>query len=179
MFVLPSRKRPHNIKRFFYACQELGSETRGVVCLDEDDNSAITYPVAPEGWRYELRPRASLSFIYNDVFDKYPHLPWYGVWADDVLPETPRWDRALIDAAGADGLAFGDDGINGGNHPTHFVLGGNLVREIGFLALPGLDRIFIDRVWADIARLRGVYRYLPDVQTPHLMSPTTHRRPCQ
>jgi hypothetical protein len=49
----------------------------------------------------------------------------------------------------------------------HFALGGNLVRSVGWLALPGLDRLWIDTVWATIAKARGVLRYRPDVVLRH------------
>ena len=42
------------------------------------------------------------------------------------------------------------------------------MREIGWLALPGLDRLYIDTVWNDIAAERGVLRFLPDVKLTHL-----------
>lgn len=108
-----------------------------------------------------------LAALYNEAFQACPDRPWYGVMADDVVPETPGWAEALIETAGNDGLAFGDDRINGSNHATHFVLGGGLVREMGWLALPGLSRLYIDTVWCDLAKTRGVFRYRQDVILRH------------
>lgn len=120
----------------------------------------------PFSWRLVVSERAVLSEIYNRQFRASPDLDWYGVGADDIEPE-PGWDHELIRAAGKDKMAFGDDGINGDRHATHFVLGGDLVRAMGWLALPGLDRIYIDTVWNDIAERLGVRRYLPDVKVTH------------
>lgn len=139
---------------------------RGILMLDEDDAMLDAYLSLdyPASWRVRIGPRAPLSEIYNRVFEEYPLLPWYGIFADDVTPETPEWDRRLIEAAGADGLAYPDDGIE---KATHFCLGGGLVRDMGWLAYPGLQRLYIDTVWQDVARSRGVLRYLPEVRVTH------------
>ena len=138
--------------------------------LDDDDPMLQGYRDIdlPLSWRFVVAQRTLLSSIYNAVFMAMPDLDWYGFLADDVVPETPNWDRLLIEAAGKDALAFGDDGINGAAFATHFVLGGDLVRSVGWLALLGLDRIYIDTVWNDIARRRGVLRFLSEVKLPHL-----------
>ncbi len=165
MWVCPSRSRPHNVERLLKAFWETGARPCIILGLDDDDPMLGGYP---SGFLRVQGARRPLSAIYNEVFDALPALDWYGVLADDVVPETRGWDRALIDAAGSDGLAFGDDGINGPDHATHFVLGGDLVREFGGLALPGLDRTFIDTAWNHIARRRGVLQYLPEVKLTHM-----------
>ena len=112
----------------------------------------------PMGWTVVTGPRVSLSEIYNEVYSR--GLGWYGIFADDVVPETPGWDRLLIDAAGSDGMSCGND-------PAHFVLGGELVREFGWVSLPGLDRLYIDTVWQTIAEKRGVLRRVPEAVVRH------------
>ncbi len=163
MWIIPSRSRPHNIKRLATAFRETSFSTPVLLRLDDDDPHLGGY-TCPDGWELVVGPRKPLSDCYNEVFDR--NLDWYGLFADDVVPKTPGWDILLIEAAGSDGVAFGNDGI--GVKPTHFVVGGQLAREIGWIALPGLDRIYIDTVWNDIATERNVLRFLPDVQIPHL-----------
>lgn len=165
MWILPSRSRPHNCARLFRHVN-----TPGVLCVDDDDPLLPVYESMPlpTSWRVVVGPRAGLSEIYNRQLEAHPYLAWYGILADDVLPETPGWDRKLIDAALPDGMAFGDDGINGPHHATHFVLAGDLARSAGWLGLPGLSRIYIDTAWNDIALARGVRRYLPDVKLTHM-----------
>ena len=169
MFVIPSRARPHNIARLIRAWTDTGATAPALLRLDDDDASPGGYLALdrPSNWALVVAERRPLSVIYNEVFGAFPDEDWYGVFADDIVPETPGWDARLIETADRDGLAFGDDGINGADHATHFVVGGALVRSIGWLALPGLDRLYIDTVWTDIARDRGVLRYLPDVKITH------------
>lgn len=159
MWVTPSRSRPHNIERLFGA-------QNVILALDDDDPMLGGYAALefPRSWIVRVGPRAPLSEIYNRVFREFPDLDWYGVFADDVTPETENWDTKLIEAAGSDGMAYPDDGIG---EATHFCLGGELVREMGWLAYPGLKRLYIDTIWRDIAESRGVLRYLPDVKVIH------------
>lgn len=169
MWLIPSRSRPHRLAETIRACRETGMTTPAVVRLDADDPMLGGYEALdrPRDWAFVVARREPLSAVYNGCFRLLPDLDWYGFLSDDVTPETPGWDRMLISAAGRDGLAFGDDGINGAAHAAHFVLGGDLVRGAGFLSLPGLQRIFIDTVWNDIARHRGTFRYLPGVRMTH------------
>jgi len=139
--------------------------TRALLRLDNDDPLLRDYLRMGIDWEIVVDKRVSLSEVYNEVFPR--NLDWYGFLADDVIPDTPGWDLLLIEAAGKDGLAFGDDGINQGSFATHFVLGGDLVRSVGWLALLGLDRIYIDTVWNDIAAERNVLRFLPHVMLRH------------
>ena len=166
MWIIPSRGRPHNIRRLVAACIETGMSTPALLRLDDDDPYLDDYLRIEINWEVVVSKRIPLSEVYNEVYNR--NLDWYGFLADDILPETKRWDRLLVEAAGKDSLAFGEDGINGDTRAVHFVLGGGLVRSIGWLALLGLDRIYIDTVWNDIARRRGVLRFLPEVKLTHL-----------
>jgi len=160
LWVVPSRSRPDNIPRLF------SGDTPFLLMLDDDDPMlggylAIEYP---DNWTVDVGSRSKLSEIYNRAYWSSPFSDWYGVFADDVTPETEGWDRKLVEAAGGDGMAYGDDGIG---EPTHFCLGGDLVREMGWLACPGLSRLYIDTIWRDIALSKNVLRYLPDVKITH------------
>lgn len=161
MFVVPSRSRPQNIQRLAAAA----GSSPFLLMLDADDPMLGAYMDMVLPWQVQVNERMPLSAIYNKALADFPNLDWYGVFADDVMPRSPFWASQLIVAAGDDGMAYGDDGIAS---PSHFVLGGALVREMGWLAFPGLHRLYMDTIWADIARARGVLRYLPDVLVTHM-----------
>jgi hypothetical protein len=170
VWIIPSRSRSHRLKILVEACKACDMATKAMVMIDHDDPMYGGYVDVklPPSWTYcVILERDPLSKLYNYIFECFPDEGWYGFLADDVVPETKGFDHQLIEAAGRDGLAFGNDGINGERHATHFVLGGDLVHSVGFLSLPGLYRVFIDTVWNDIARERGVFRYLPHVTLTH------------
>lgn len=167
MWILPSRSRPHNISRLVKAYILTQASTPLLLILDEDDPLLGGYDIDfPMTWIIKIGKRKPLSEYYNEV---PMNLDWYGFIADDVVPKTQGWDTKLIDLAGSDGMAI----PIGGHHQyiaPHFVLGGDLVREAGFVCLPGLDRIYIDTVWNDIAKGKGVLRYSDAVLEHHHFS---------
>lgn len=139
-----------------------------VVVLDDDDQAAYHGLDWPEHWHIRIGKRVGQADLYNRVFEEFPKLGWYGILADDVVPRTDGWDRALIEIAGTDGLAAPSGGHEDTDIVPHFCLGGDLVREMGWLCLPGLDRIFVDTTWNDIARHKGVFREVPEVMLEHM-----------
>jgi hypothetical protein len=168
MWILPSRARPHNLRRLLDAWVKTGASTPVTLCIDFDDPCLMQYQLMdmPAGWSVLVGHRAPLSVIYNEAFTRSKNSSFFGFIADDVLPITNAWDIKLIEAAGSDGMAVPAGGETTGGCP-HFVLGGDLVRSMGWLSLPGLDRLYIDTVWGDIAEARGVLRRLPDVVLEH------------
>jgi hypothetical protein len=120
----------------------------------------------PAPWCVVVGHRGPLSAIYNAAYERHRDAPFFGFIADDVVPLTNGWDIKLIEAAGSDGMAVPAGGETTGGCP-HFVLGGDLARSMGWLSLPGLDRIYIDTVWGDVAKDRGVYREVQDVNLEH------------
>ena len=168
MWILPSRSRPHNLLRLIEAWAKTGATTPVLLCIDFDDPILDQYKTIdiPSGWSVSVGLRGPLSDIYNNAYARHPNEQWYGFIADDVVPITDGWDINLIDTAGSDGMAVPAGGETTGGCP-HFVLGGDLVRSMGWLSLPRLYRIYIDTVWADIAKSRGVYREIQDVRLEH------------
>ena len=120
----------------------------------------------PAGWFVVVGPRGPLSDIYNAAYERHRGATYFGFIADDVVPITSGWDSILIEAAGSDGMAVPAGGHDPCGAP-HFVLGGDLVRSVGWLSLPGLDRLYIDTAWQDIATARGVLRRVPEVVLEH------------
>lgn len=166
MWVLPSRGRPHNIERLVYLYNRTGATTPVWLRIDEDDARLPEYQALnlPLLWQLCVGPRVPLSEVYNEAFKRT--CLWWGFIADDVLPRTPFWDRELIGAAGSDGMAVPSGGHDPDGAP-HFVLGYKLPISMGWLALPGLDRLYIDTVWADIAKSRKVFCRVPNVVLYH------------
>lgn len=168
MWILPSRSRPHNLRRLIDACDKTGASTPVELCLDVDDECLPQYQAVwmQPMWYIVTEQRKGLSDVYNNAYLRHPHEPWYGFIADDVVPLTMGWDTRLIEVAGRDGMAVPAGGHDPNGAP-HFVLGGDLVRSMGWLSLPGLDRLYIDTVWQRIAEARGVLIRVPDVILEH------------
>lgn len=168
MLIIPSRSRPHNLRRLIDAYLNTGALTPAWVRLDEDDEFLPQYAELqiPKNWEIVVGKRVSLSEVYNEAYREIPETYCWGFIADDVVPLTPHWDRELIKAAGSSGMAVPSGGHDDTGTP-HFFLGGELVRSVGWLSLPGLDRLYIDTVWADIASSLGALKRVPEVILEH------------
>ena len=169
MWILPSRSRAHNVERLIDAWNLTRASTPVELCLDLNDPCLSQYEALdyPQTWKVVIWGRDLLSDVYNDCFRRHPQESFYGFIADDVVPITNEWDIRLIEVAGNDGMAAPSGGHGDYSGAPHFVLGGDLVRSIGWLALPGLDRLYVDAVWNDIAAAKGVLRLAPDTILEH------------
>jgi len=139
-----------------------------VVCLDADD--AWQYRISTE-WHFMIEPRMRLTRWINFATEAHreghSHVILLG---DDVLPETVGWDQILMDSI-ADvnfGVAYGDDGIQHENLPTHAVVSLSMFDTLGWIALPWTKHLYLDNTWKALAEFTGTLRYSPDVKLTHL-----------
>ena len=166
MWILPSRNRPHNVARLFAQWPLVGSSTPGRLAVDADDPKLDEYCAValPDNWQIAVFPRLSMGAKTNAVWEMNRLEPWYGYIDDDALPRTWEWDKRLVEAAGANGIAHCWNGIGNEKLASQPVLGGDLVRELGWILYPGIARVYGDDILTAIGRKRGCITYLPDVQ---------------
>ncbi len=160
--------RPHNLKRFVEAYKATGATLPIHVMLDAAD--AINYKdveVPPNFKRCSVPAGTRIGSMYQILYHNFPNEEYYGIIADDVVPETPGWDVILKDACLPNKISWGFDGIQNGRLPTHPFIGGELVKKLGWWAPPGIQHWFIDNVWKIIADELGVGVYLPEVRMMH------------
>jgi hypothetical protein len=173
MWLLTTRNRPEMCREVLAACVKTKVSTPGCVWMDGCDYGPLDMPDNWDAgaWNVHL----NIGEIMRRFFSLYPGMAWYGWMADDCVPLSERWDRRLIEAAGADCVAYPDDGWqqgvkerDGTPHVTSIVcFGGDFVRKCGFWALPGQTQMFIDDVWESVAVPTGRMRYRPDVKSEH------------
>jgi hypothetical protein len=167
MIFLPTRGRPQSILRFIECYHRTEAKEPVLLVTDHDDRSydAITLPA-----NFSIKvmpPHGGIGECMNAAFADHPNEVYYGLIADDVVPETPRWDQILINACLPYGISWGDDGVPGINLPTHPFIAGDLVRAIGWIACPTLKHWYTDNVCHDIAVGIGCGKFLPEVKLPH------------
>lgn len=168
MIILPTKGRPDNLVRFIGAYQKTYAILPVYVVLDASDSFRYDGITFPENWkRVTAPPGTPIGNIFNLVFEACPNEAYYGIMADDVIPETPHWDTLLRQACQPNKIAWGMDGIQNEAIPVHPFIGGELVRELGFLAAPGIRHWFVDNAWKSIAVALDAEMYLPDVKTSH------------
>lgn len=87
-----------------------------------------------------------------------------GFMGDDHRPRTPGWDRRYLDELRGlgTGLVYGDDLGRGAALPTQAAMTTDIVRELGFVAPPGLTHAHLDSFWRDLGTKADCLRFVPD-----------------
>lgn len=164
MWVLPTYSRPEQCAEVLKRIRNSGCTSMGMLFVNGSEEYAKGYlkivredlrserEILPENWGvWCVSGNYGCLGALNKVFEKFPDEPWYGFIADDeMLIEAPRdWDRRLIDSAGRWGIAHGTEDWNGGKRCQGYpVWGGELVRAVGYWALPGCWHNFgLDSMW--------------------------------
>ena len=159
MWLLPSRGRPHLVRRLF---AEGKFQTPGLLIIDDDDYKNYRGIELPNGWEKVSLPRMFLSAKLNAGVKRRPDEPWYGILNDDHMPITEDWDLKLVEACNP--MTWPND--NYGDRISTLVISGDLVRTLGWISPPELNHFYIDDVHELIAECLGCTR-LEEVTVSH------------
>ena len=175
--LLPTRGRPDNFRRFMEAFVTTAVDSHVLVRLDTDDPSVTGYDEHLETYRQHITVTHGERVGFGPSLNELAfHAEWMGfhhlgMFGDDVVPKTPGWDIALVEALGDDlGVAYGDDGLrkmHAPDLPTHYVTQTEVYRRLGYLAPPNMRHLFLDNVARDIGRHLGNFVFVP-VRINHL-----------
>lgn len=170
IIIMPTMGRPQNITRFIQAYADTQARTPIVMVLDDGDPklkdyNAINYPLSFT--RLMVPHGTTVPQCQNIAFELFPDKDYYGFIGDDCVPETRDWDWLLGNACQPNGIAWGDDGIQGEGLTTHPFIAGKLLRKIGYVAHPSFHHFFTDTVLLNIVRTLNCGVYLPNIKTTH------------
>ncbi len=176
MFFLPSRNRPERLQQALDKIVDAGTSAPGVVVIDGEDPTKYAGLRLPDGWRVEFLPNdmGGVARVWNWCVDQHPDLPWYGMITDDLIVQTPGWDKILIEAAGSRGIASANDlwqaqeNIAQGRMHGAAVFGGDLIRAVGYWVPRGMIHNFVDDLWEMIGRSFQCWTVRMDVVTEHI-----------
>lgn len=168
MIILPTMYRRANLERFVKSYQQTGASLPVWVILDWNNYGQYAGMSLPDSFKViRVSSGARVGEIFNNIFRYYPKEDFYGIMADDVVPETYRWDILLKEACSTDKIAWGFDGGHDETLPRHPFIGGDLVRKMGFLCVPGLKHWYVDDGWRDIATGLDCGVYRPEIRMVH------------
>lgn len=170
MWILATRTRLENCQRFIAGWNQSQSSTPVYVRMDDCDpflSDLLALPW-PEQFSIHTGPRQGLCAAMQEMFHAHPTEPWYGILADDIVPQTPRWDQQLVDRAGSGCISYPNDLGRKTKLPTHPCVGGDLVRAQGWFGLPVVRHYCVDSVYRYIGDHLGVKHRLDDVIVEHV-----------
>ena len=194
LVVLPSRGRPHNLKRLYEAMQETcEGDTTLLVGLDDDDETRGEYPgqpgvhQKPPGAPIQVSVPGSQPPLWYQIqgdmqgmvtgwinvlsVPQVDEFRYIGHFGDDCVPHTRGWDVQIMKALESTPFAFGDD-MEYGQRPrgslcTHVFMRSEIIRKLGYFGPPAIKHMYVDLAWMTWGHAAGI-TYLPDVQIEHM-----------
>jgi hypothetical protein len=171
--IVPSRGRPHNIAELVECWRTTRATASLWVCVDDDDPELEAYRALDLDWFGTLivGPRQRLGGWLNlagQFAAGAPLTTVVGFMGDDHRPRTFLWDREIMNATRAgDGVAYGNDMIQGERLPTAVFLAAEIVGMLGYFVPPGMVHLYLDDFWKLLGERLGTLTYLPDVVIEH------------
>ncbi len=144
MWMMPC-KRPHLLERVFGTVKP---SEHGVILVNELEIKSPKYKdrKLPSGWKFHVVDGCDFyRDRVNAAFDAFPDEDYYGLINDDHVPETPDWDKMLGERAGNNRVASAHQVFFKDRVGAH-AIGGDLVRECGWLCCPAVKHFYSDDV---------------------------------
>ena len=150
------------IERVFSVCPPTEP---GVLIVDERDEGAYRNVISP--WPVQVIENTScFQEKINAAFRMFPDETYYGCLADDMIPETPGWDVELPRIAGRTGIAGSSQVYIKGKIGAG-VIGGDLIRALGWLCCPVVKHFYGDDVLELIGAEFGCLTIREDIRIAH------------
>jgi hypothetical protein len=192
--VVPSRDRPGAAPELAAAFrQTCTARTLLAVVVDQSDPNGARYAEAldqrligigaatPQDWAdfaangvgvFSTPSRTMVEALNFAATAVVEHVGPYavGFMGDDHRPRTTGWDQRYVEELRdlGSGIVYGDDLIQRAALPTQAAMTADIVRELGYMAPPGLVHLYVDNFWRDLGNRTGCLRYVPDAVVEHL-----------
>jgi hypothetical protein len=178
LVICPSRGRPKAMGEMLDSFYKTKSEeTNMVVYLNKDDPVFQKYECLKntrDDTQVILGDRMYLAEACNFIWRMYPNYKYYTIINDDHFLVTPQWDKRLAEIVETKGQGWGmacaDDHLTNWKeyqHPSGFVMSGNIPKTLGYLIYPTFQHIGIDNFYQMV--LQGIDRlfYTKDIVIEH------------
>lgn len=178
-WLLPTRGRIHNLRRFLNAAREMGTDTPGLVLVNRPeleahaDEYASAMKLFPS-WECVAVDAESYGDAIRAVWDRIKGMDWVGLASDDLVPAVSLWDKQLVGAIKGWNVVSSNDGWqarpNIAESRMHgaTVWSGDVLRAVGWLFPPKLRHIFHDDIWETIGRNTSCWQVRMDIMVKHL-----------
>lgn len=171
LIVLASRGRPEKIEGFYETWRKTTSGYSEVLtCLDNDDPTLFEYKKHKD-ITIDISKGCWLCEKYNKIFIRFNSYRYYYMVSDDHRIRTQNWEKTFMDKvekSGGKGVCYGNDLMFGEKLPTAAFVSGNMLRPIGYIAIPGLIHMFVDKFFMELGKACGKLFYFPDVIVEHM-----------
>jgi len=177
--LLPTRKRPDNLVRFYESVSETADDPESIQIVTYIDNDDSSYDDIELQDLIKVRgDRVVLSEMWNKCYEKST-APILGHMGDDIIFRTKGWDTILLNTFKEykDNIVFlyGDDGGPHVDFGTHGFIHKDWVKATGYFVPPYFSSDYNDTWLNDVAKLVNRHRRI-DIYTEH-MHPAFNKAP--
>lgn len=172
LVICPTRGRPRQFSEMIDSFLTTSKISDLVVAVDNDDPNLAEYEQLTK-YRAELivSPRDTITNLINRIaMAKLNDYKYFSATNDDFVYQTKRWDLKLVEEIllhGGQGIAFGNDLLQGVNLPSTSVVSRGIVSALGWLQMPKLTHLYGDTVWKVLGTKAGCLYYRQDVVIEH------------
>lgn len=172
LWLLPTRRRLVKLQAFFDAAMSNGMATPGVCLVQKDEleelKAGYAAIIKPDNWSILPTNGDGLGDKCREVFAAVSKLDWIGLGCDDLRPQTPGWDKTLVDAINEKNIVTCNDGQQGSLRMAGItVFSGGVLRAMGYMFPPNFWHTYTDNVWEDIGRGSLCWTYVDSVLIAH------------
>jgi hypothetical protein len=174
-WLLPTKGRLKNLRRFINAAREHGTSTDGLILVNKSewDEKQSQYEellnLMPKGWSYLPVRAHTYGEAVRAVWDRTKDMDWVGLVSDDLVPSTTGWDKHLIKELKGWNFISSNDGKQAPQRMHGAVVwSGELMRAVGWIFPDGLDHIFHDDTFESLGRETGCWQVRMDVMVRHV-----------
>jgi hypothetical protein len=161
VFLLPTRRRLKELRRFFEAAKATASTPPRIVMIVHDGeyrelisqygdllrefDFRLFLTESDGGAAYKCQ---TWWEFYLRTMQEHERLEWIGFLSDDYIPETPQWDQRLAAQITGWNVVSSDDGWQSPKRLAGAILWSTpLIEAMGFLAIPGTQHHLWDDCW--------------------------------
>lgn len=109
----------------------------------------------------------SVTEIFNKAFNEHKYYDFYFMCNDDIIFRTDKWDLKL---ANKGKISYGNDLFQRDNLCSFPMIDGDIVRALGWLQMPKLERYTGDVIWKFMGVQLGILNYVEEVVIEHTWS---------
>lgn len=168
--ICPTKGRSELCAQMVQSFNKTAKENNILVLGMNFGDPHLTYYNDIKEHKVVCKANATVTEVVNDIYKMYPNYDFYHILNDDVIYHTNGWDTKFIQVIKecGPGIAYGNDLFQGKNLPTFPFISKELVKSIGWLQLPRLNRYFGDMVWRHIGQMTNTLYYLGGVEIEHM-----------
>lgn len=168
LVICPTKNRPDLCQQMLKSFKDtITEDTKIIFTLEEDENKYQEYKnlFSLENVTFFECPPKNLTSHINDMVSIFPDYDFYMIINDDVIFNTKGWDKALTSKKG---INYGNDLLQGSTLPTFPCVSAEIVRSLGYIQSPFVERYYGDTILNFIGRETKCLNYFPAVQIEHI-----------